>query len=99
MRGLSNMQCHASLKSKTSRARMFTVILVLLFLAPQLVGQTTSTIEGTVTDKQGLAVSGVEVRAEGSTVAVSRSVTTDANGAYHIPGLPAGTYKLTVTRD
>jgi outer membrane receptor for ferrienterochelin and colicin len=93
------MQCHASLKSKTSRARMFTVILVLLFLAPQLVGQTTSTIEGTVTDKQGLVVSGVEVRVEGSTVAVSRSVTTDANGAYHIPGLPAGTYKLTVTRD
>jgi hypothetical protein len=61
--------------------------------------QTTSTIEGTVTDKQGLAVSGTEVRVEGLTAAVSRSVTTDGSGAYQIPGLPAGVYKLTVTHE
>ncbi len=42
-----------------------------------LVGQTTSTIEGTVTDKQGLAVSGAQVRVEGSTAAATRSVTTE----------------------
>jgi len=36
---------------------------------------------------------------EGSTAGASRSVATDANGAYQIPGLPAGTYKLIVTRD
>src|SRR6478736_7427391 len=64
---------------------------------PFLIAQTTSTIQGTVTDKQGLAVSGAEVRAEGSTVAASRTVVTDANGAYQIPGLPAGDYKLTVS--
>lgn len=75
------------------------VLLVGVFALPQVLGaQTTSTIEGTVTDKQGLAVSAVEVRAEGSTAAVSRSVTTDASGAYQIPGLPPGVYKLTVTR-
>jgi hypothetical protein len=71
----------------------------LLFLAPQLAAQTTSTIEGTVTDKQGLAVSGAEVRAEGSAAGEKRGAVTDANGGYHLPGLPAGTYKLTVTRD
>jgi hypothetical protein len=75
------------------------VLLVGIFALPQVLGaQTTSTIEGTVTDKQGLAVSAAEVRVEGSTAAVSRSVTTDASGAYQIPGLPAGVYKLTVTR-
>ncbi len=75
-------------------------LLVGLFaLPPALRAQTTSTIEGTVTDKQGLAVSGAEVRAEGSTAAVTRSVVSDANGSYQIPALPAGTYKLTVTRD
>jgi len=73
-------------------------LLVGLFALPHvLLGQTTSTIEGTVTDKQGLAVSGAEVRVEGSTAAVTRSVATDANGVYQIPGLPAGVYKLTVT--
>jgi hypothetical protein len=93
------MQCHASLHSRIGRVSMLSVMFALLFLAPQLAAQTTSTIEGTVTDKQGLAVSGAEVRAEGSTAGASRSAVTDANGAYHLPGLPAGTYKLTVTRD
>jgi hypothetical protein len=75
-------------------------LLVGLFALPHVVrAQTTSTIEGTVTDKQGLAVSGAEIHVEGSTAGASRSVATDANGAYQIPGLPAGTYKLTVTRD
>ena len=75
-------------------------LLLGLFAVPHVLrAQTTSTIEGTVTDKQGLAVSGAEVRVEGSTAAATRSVATDANGAYQIPGLPAGTYKLTVTRD
>ena len=80
-----------------------TLVIVLLLglfaLPPALRAQTTSTIEGTVTDKQGLAVSGAEVRAEGSTAAVTRRVVSDANGSYQIPALPAGTYKLTVTHD
>src|SRR5262245_40169568 len=73
-------------------------LLALLTLPFVVRAQTSSTIEGTVSDKQGLAVSGAEVRAEGSTAAVSRTVTTDAGGAYQIAGLPAGVYKLTVTR-
>src|SRR5262249_12382016 len=74
--------------------------LLLALLALPLAGraQTTWTIEGTVTDKQGLAVSGAEIRAEGSTAAVSRSVTTAADGAYQIAGLLPGVYKMTVTR-
>jgi hypothetical protein len=73
-------------------------LLVGLLALPQVLGaQTTSTIEGTVTDKQGLAVSGAEIRAEGSTAALTRSVVSDTSGAYQIPGLPAGVYRLTVT--
>jgi hypothetical protein len=80
--------------------RVATAIALLLAfsgLPHMLRAQTTSTIEGTVTDKQGLAVSVAEVLSEGSTAAVTRSVATDGNGAYQIPGLPAGIYKLTVT--
>jgi hypothetical protein len=61
--------------------------------------QTTSTIEGTVMDKQGLAVVGAQVHAEGVSIATDRSVTTDSNGEYRLAALPAGTYRLTVTRD
>jgi Carboxypeptidase regulatory-like domain/TonB dependent receptor/TonB-dependent Receptor Plug Domain len=61
--------------------------------------QTTSTMEGTVTDKQGLAVVGAQVHAEGVSIGADRSVTTGSNGEYSLPALPAGTYRLTVTRD
>ena len=61
--------------------------------------QTTSTMEGTVTDKQGLAVVGAHVHAEGVSLGADRSVTTGSNGEYSLPALPAGTYRLTVTRD
>jgi hypothetical protein len=61
--------------------------------------QTTSTIEGTVTDKQGLAVVGAQVHAEGVSIGADRSVTTGSDGEYSLPALPAGTYRLTVTRD
>jgi hypothetical protein len=70
-----------------------------LFVLPHVSrAQTTSTIAGTVMDKQGLGISGAEVRVEGSTAAASRTVTTEANGAYQIPALPAGVYKMTVTK-
>ena len=59
--------------------------------------QTTSTIEGTVTDRQGLVISGAEVRAEATNIVASRAVSTDANGYYQIPALPAGIYKVTVS--
>jgi hypothetical protein len=59
--------------------------------------QTTSTIQGTITDHQGLAVSGAELQLSGDTLATSRTTTSDSNGAYHFPALPAGIYKLTIT--
>src|SRR5882724_11723459 len=61
--------------------------------------QTTSTITGTVMDKQGLGVAGASVLVEGNTLATSRTVTTDGSGSYQVPGLPAGTYSLTVSHD
>ena len=59
--------------------------------------QTTSTIEGTVTDRQGLAISGAEVRVEASNIVAARAVATDAAGTYQVPALPAGMYTMTVS--
>lgn len=59
--------------------------------------QTTSTIEGNVTDRQGLGISGAEVRVEATNIVANRTVQTDTAGAYQVPALPAGIYKITVS--
>jgi hypothetical protein len=59
--------------------------------------QTTSTIQGTVTDKQGLAVGGAQLQLSGDTLGTNRTTVSDAAGGYEFTNLPAGVYKLTVT--
>src|SRR5439155_25733148 len=60
---------------------IFRLILCLLLgtilSAPALHAQTTSTIEGTVTDRQGLAISGAEVSVAADTLAVSKKTITE----------------------
>ena len=63
-----------------------------LFLTQSAFAQTTSVIEGTVTNPNGEALSGVTVVATGPTL--ERSMVTDARGRYRIPALPAGSYKV-----
>jgi len=81
--------------------RRFAVMIsiALMGVVPALVAQTTSTIQGKITDKQGLAVTGAEVRLTGKNLATERSVQTDATGEYRLPALFAGTYTLTVSKD
>jgi len=75
---------------------LLATIVTLPVLQPSM-AQTTSAIEGTVTDKQGLAVASAQVHAEGVSIATDRSATTDASGAYHLTVLMPGTYEQTVT--
>jgi len=84
---------------KVLRLPILCLLLGTTLLPPALRAQTTSTLEGTVTDHQGLAVSGAEVSVTADTLAVSKKATTDANGNYQIALLPAGTYTVTVSRE
>ena len=59
--------------------------------------QTTSTIEGNVTDRQGLGIAGAQVQISGPTLGTTKAVTTDSSGAYQIAALPAGIYTVTVS--
>ena len=92
----------SSLSSSGLRKGLFSA-LICLFLGfgaftPVARAQTTSTIEGTVTDRQGLAVVGADVRLVGDTVGYDKTTVTDGNGNYQLAAVPAGTYRLTVSR-
>lgn len=68
-----------------------------LALAQHSVAQTTSTIQGTVSDSQGLPVSGAELKLTGDTLATTREAIADSSGAYQFSAIPAGIYKLMVS--
>jgi hypothetical protein len=54
----------------------------------------TGSIQGQVVDESGAMVPGVSVTATSPVLLVPQSTTTNTQGLYRFPGLPAGTYKL-----
>jgi hypothetical protein len=72
---------------------------VLFLSAMSLAAQTTSTIEGTVKDKQGLAVAGALIHVTSAQMAIDLTATTDADGAYHIATVPPGIYEIKAVKD
>ncbi len=56
-------------------------------------------ITGTVKDATGAAVPGAGVVAENIATNLNVKATSDSNGSYLIPNLPAGTYKLTFKKE
>lgn len=84
---------------KHSILHVCSLAFILFQAANNLTAQTTSTIEGTVKDKQGLAMAGAQVRATSNELAVDRTVTTDSDGSYRITTLPPGVYEIKVTKE
>lgn len=84
---------------KHSILHVCSLAFILFQAANNLTAQTTSTIEGTVKDKQGLAMAGAQVRATRNELAVDRTVTTDSDGSYRITTLPPGVYEIKVTKE
>src|SRR6267154_2019027 len=72
--------------------------IIFLAVAANLAAQTTSVVEGRVTDQQGLAIEGVVVRARNFAAAIDRGTLTDASGEYRIAGLAAGVYAITASK-
>jgi outer membrane receptor protein involved in Fe transport len=75
------------------------LFLLLLVLASHLPAQTTSTIAGTVRDKQGLAIGGAVVQVSSSELAIDRATTTESDGAYNLAGIPPGIYEIRASKD
>ena len=80
----------------TTRRLAVALVLVLLAAAPGLTQGTTGTLEGHVTDDQGLPLTSVSVTAQLAATGFQRTATTDAKGEFRLPGLPVGTYDLRV---
>jgi hypothetical protein len=59
--------------------------------------QDTGYISGTVTDKTGAAIANAQVTLTNVANSITRTTTTNADGAYTIAGLPGDTYNLMVT--
>ena len=79
--------------------RAFYLLAIAILLAGAVFGQEgLSTLRGTVNDKSGAVVPGASISArEVLTNVLARTVTSDAQGNYEIPGLKAGTYQVTTT--
>jgi hypothetical protein len=84
--------------SKRVLVTLFRATLFVLALSPGLRAQTTSVLEGLVTDQQGFAICGAEIRATNSAVAIERHATTETSGVYRIAGLPPGVYTITASK-
>src|ERR1700758_1118263 len=73
------------------------VLVAALFLPLASRAQDTGYISGTVTDKSGAAVVGAEGVLTNAAGSLTRTTTTNTDGAYVIPGLPGATYSLVIT--
>ncbi len=66
-------------------------------LAVQLFGQSTASLQGTITDATGAAVQGAKISVRNSATGEERNAESDSAGVYVVPSLPVGTYRVTVT--
>src|SRR5688500_20080127 len=69
-----------------------------VFPFPVAAQTTTSTIEGTIGDARKAVVAGAQVGVKNSARGIERTANTDENGFYRVTALPAGTYRLAVSR-
>ncbi|HKQ75918.1 MAG TPA: carboxypeptidase-like regulatory domain-containing protein, partial [Blastocatellia bacterium] len=80
--------------------RLVAVLFELCLLASLAWAQSTGSaqLSGTVLDESGGAIAGAEVTVTQTATGSSRTVTTDADGAYTFPNLPVGPYQLQVKK-
>ena len=77
-------------------ARSLLCICALLFIGGVSAYAQTGRISGTVTDQQGSAIIGAKVQVINQDSNSKHEATSDNNGAYAVPFLPAGNYKVIV---
>jgi Carboxypeptidase regulatory-like domain/TonB dependent receptor len=80
----------------TTSRLLLAVVTMFVFSAVGLAQSTAGRILGTLTDQSGAAVAGASVVVSDVQRGTSRTMTTDVSGAYTVPDLQPGTYKIHV---
>jgi hypothetical protein len=76
---------------------LFSVLSLVLLLTPsELWGQGTAQISGIVSDSSAAVLPGADVTATHTETGIVRATVTNEAGAYSLPGLPVGPYRLEV---
>ncbi|HEV8148262.1 MAG TPA: carboxypeptidase-like regulatory domain-containing protein [Bryobacteraceae bacterium] len=91
---------HTSSRTSTSLFLTLACLALVLGLSttPAYSQAATGTLTGTITDQQGAAIPGVEIRVTEPTTSSTRTVVTNDVGRYTIVGIPPGTYDITVAK-
>jgi hypothetical protein len=80
---------------KVAFSPLMLTLLILVFAASAF-GQTTASIQGTVSDQSGAAVVGAKVTVKNTALGIERTTQTSSTGSYEVPALPPGTYSVQV---
>src|SRR5579862_1353633 len=86
------------MRSRTNLGLCFGLCFFLLAAAVSAQTISTSQIRGTVQDPSGAAVGGAEVKLIAVDTGAVRTVTTGTDGAYTLPDISVGTYRLEITK-
>jgi hypothetical protein len=65
-----------------------------ILLAPSASAQSTAAVQGTVTDPSGAVLPSANIMVHNEATGEERSTVTDTEGAYSVPSLPVGTYRI-----
>src|SRR5262245_66133494 len=77
-------------------ARSSLSIVFVLLITGVLLGQSGAALQGRVFDPSGAVLRGATISVRNSSTGFDRSVATDGEGRYHVDGIPARTYDVTV---
>src|SRR5262245_2306516 len=75
-------------------SRLFGIIAMGVLISSAVWAQATAQISGAVHDQSGAVLPGVEVTATQTDTGIARSAVTNETGAYVLPNLPIGPYKI-----
>jgi hypothetical protein len=87
-----------SFPARVGKSVAFTLFLLLMAALPAVSQQTTATLLGTISDPSGASIPGVAMQASNLATNVVREATSDSSGAYSMPNLPPGNYKVTASK-
>ena len=76
--------------------RVLSSAALLMAFAVVALGQSTATVQGTVTDQKGSVVPGAKITARNQATGIERTSQTDSDGNYQIAALPVGLYSIEV---